>query len=196
MKRILFSLLAFILAPALALAQTATPTATATYNPYVVGLAGFDLTSSSASPMHTLGIPYWGKEGVYLYGKAAATVTAGQWVIVNNLNEISLLDNTAALAAAVPLRVCVATAGGTTASPYIWVWCGGGTFKALVTNGVTAGSYLTTTAVDGTAGTTGVAISACMNVEAGVTDTRVNVRCPSMPHTYFVPPTPAATTTP
>lgn len=182
--------------PSLLLAQTATPTNTPFTTPFVVGLSGFDLQSSTESPRHALGIPYWGKEGAFVYAKATATIDAGEWVVINQHNEVALLDNTAALAASGPIRVGVATANASTTSPYVWVWEGRGTFLALVTNGVTAASQLTTTAVDGTAGTGGVAIPGCINVAAGVTDTRVSVKCSDLAKTYLVPPTPAATTTP
>ncbi len=202
MRHLLKIIYGLVLLPTLVWAQTATPTATHTptntpfATPFVVGLAGFNLEVSSALPRHQLGIPYWGKEGAFVYTQATVTVTAGQWVVIDKDNKITLLDNTAALTPTASVRIGVVTAGASTTSPYVWVWEGRGTFLALVTNGVTAGSYLTTTAVDGTAGTGGVAILGCSNNTAGVTATRVSVKCVDLIRSNYTPPTPAATSTP
>ena len=195
MKKLLGLILALVLAPVVALGQTATPTSTATYAPFVVGLAGFNLTASSDTPRHQLGIPYYGKEGIFVYAKATETIGDGQWVFLSSDNTLTLADIMEGATTGKPQRVCVAAADATTSSPYLWVWCGGGTFNALVTNAVAAGVYLTTTLVPGTAGTTGQAIGECVTVQAGVTDTRTWVRCPREAVLYFVPPTPAATPT-
>lgn len=194
-KKLLVAL-ALLVAPGLAMAQTATPTSTATFNPYVVGLSGFNLQESTELPKHSLGIPYFGKEGIYLYVKATVTVTDGQWVVVDGYNNATLLDNSAAIAASVPLRTCVVTADADTDTPYVWSWCGGGVFKALVTSGVSAGVVVTTTAVDGTVGTGGIAVNNCVTVVTGASPTRTDVRCADFAKTYTIPPTPAATTTP
>jgi hypothetical protein len=196
MKRILNIVFALLLTPLAAFAQTPTPTATPTFNPYVVGLAGFNLEASSESPRHALGIPYWGKEGIYLYGKATETIVAGSWVLVDLANQFTLADTSEALGLGKPTRVCVTSANSSTSSPYVWAWCGGGTFSAILTNSLTANTYLTTTTSGGVAGSTGVALAECVNIQAGVTDTRVKVKCPREIIAYFTPPTPAPTPTP
>ena len=56
---------------------------------------------------------------------------------------------------------------------YGWFWCGYGEFEVVVVNGVTALSPLTTTATAGEVGTGGTLIDGFINVDAGVTSTRV-----------------------
>lgn len=181
MKRILALVLGLVFLTATASAQTPTPTSTPSYDPFVVGLTGFDLTNSTAQPRHQLGIPYWGREGVFVYGKATETILAGQWVFLNERNELTLMDTTES--GTEQMRVCVETANANTTTPYVWVWCGVGSFEAIVTNGVAADSSLTTTGSAGVAGTGGDAITGCINIDAGVTDTRVTVRCATIAQT-------------
>lgn len=180
MKRFLALILGLMVTGS-ALAATPTPTVTPNFTPYVVGLAGFDLSTSTALPRHELGIPYWGKEGVFIYGQATETILTGQWVFLDEQNKLTLMDTTES--GTEQMRVCVETAGATTTTPYVWVWCGAGVFEAIVVNAVSADSPLTTTATAGAAGTGGDAITGCINIDAGVTDTPVTVRCASLSQT-------------
>ncbi len=145
---------------------------------FVVGLSGSDLDLASATPQHALGIPYWGKEGVFIYGEATEAISAGNWVFLDELNRLTLGDT--AESGTEQVRVCVSAANLTTTNKYGWVWCGAGTFEAIVVNGVAADSALTTTATAGQAGTGGDAITGCINIDAGVTNTRVTVRCATL----------------
>jgi len=171
MKRIIALLLALLLVPASGFTQDS----------YVVGLSGVDLETAASTPQSTLGIPYWGKQGVYIYAQATETISAGNWVFLDEANLLTLGDTTES--GTEQVRVCVAAADMTTTNKYGWVWCGAGVFEAIVVNGVAAGSALTTTTTPGQAGTGGDAITGCLTIDAGVTDTRVTVRCAGLSQT-------------
>lgn len=159
-----------------AAAQTPTPIPAANYTPFVVGLSGFDLDNAESSPRHALGIPYWGAQGLYVYGQATESISAGAVLIVNQNSAFSLADTTEA--GSTSKRICVATADMTTTNRFGWAWCGGGPFEAFVASGVSAGDALTTTGTGGVAGAGGDAIIGCTAVDAGVGDTtRVTIFC-------------------
>lgn len=160
------------------LALLLVPASGFTQDNYIVGLSGFDLDTAVSSPAHELGVPYWGKQGMFKYAQASETITAGSWVFLSETNILTLADTTESGTEQLP--VCVATSNMTTTNKYGWVWCGGGVFEAFVTNAVAADSALTTTATGGTAGTGGDAITGCINIDAGVTATRVTVRCATL----------------
>lgn len=141
---------------------------------FVVGLQGVDLTASPATPQFTLGIPYFGSQGIFLYAKASEAITAGQWVFINESNVLTLADTTESGTEQMRVGVAAATAAS---GDYIWVWLGAGVFEAILTNSLAADTALTTTGTGGVAGSGGDAISGCINIDAGVTDTRVTVRC-------------------
>lgn len=142
---------------------------------YIVGLAGVDLNKASARPLYDQGVVYSGKSGMYAYAKCTETIADGQWVFIDESNQLTLADTTES--GTEQMRVGVAATDCTTSSPYIWVWLGGGVFEAILSNGLAADTALTTTATGGTAGSGGDAISGCINIDAGVTSTRVTVRC-------------------
>ena len=171
MKTRILSLLVALLAAVPAFAQ----------DPFVVGLSGVDLDKASASPEAQLGIPYWGKEGLFIYAEATENIGAGRWVFLNESNQLTLADT--AESGTEQMRTCVSVASLTTTNKYGWVWCGVGTFEAIVANGVAADSNLTTTTNGGEAGTGGDVIATCINIDAGVTNTRVTVRCAGIPQT-------------
>lgn len=169
MKKIYALLLAVLLVPASGFTQ----------DNYIVGLSGFDLDLATSTPQSALGVPYWGSQGVFKYAQASETIAAGSWVFVSESNILTLADTTESGTEQLP--VCVAAANmNTTTGKYGWVWCGAGVFEAIVTNAVAADSALTTTATGGTAGTGGDAITGCINIDAGVTATRVTVRCATL----------------
>lgn len=177
MKTLLKSLfVTALLISGAAVAQTPTPVPASDYDPYVVGLSGFDLDNADTAPRHSLGIPYWGAQGVFVYGQATETISAGALLIVNHNAAFSLADTTEA--GSTSKRICVATSNMTTTNRFGWAWCGGGAFEAFVASGVSAGDALTTTGTGGVAGAGGDAIIGCTAVEAGVGDTtRVKIFC-------------------
>lgn len=176
MKTLLKSLLVALVIASTAAAQTPTPVPASDDAPFIVGLSGTDLDNSSATPQFSLGIPYSGSAGFYLYGQATETITAGAWVIVNHNSAFSLMDTTEA--GATSKRICVATSAMSNDSRFGWAWCGGGVFEAFVASGISAGDALTTVATAGVAGTGGDSLVGCTAVEAGVGDTtRVKVFC-------------------
>lgn len=190
MKRILKLVLGLLLVPAFAIAQTATPTNTPFPNPFVVGLEGFNLDASTSLPRHDIGIPYWGKQGMYLYGVATETIGKGQWVFVDEANNFTLLDTTEA--GIYNKRTCVATSDMTTTNKYGWAWCGAGVYKAAVVTSIPAGFPLTTTSTAGVAGAGGKGLTSCMSVVVGADLTPTTVRCGTLPVVNI----PAATPTP
>jgi hypothetical protein len=164
------------LATALLIVSTASAQSVSDYNPFVVGLSGSDVADSSAIPQHSLGIPYWGAQGVFVYGEATEAINAGAFLIVDHDAKFTLADTVEA--GSTSKRICVAGSSMTTASKYGWAWCGGGAFEAFVASGVTAGSAITTTATNGVAGSGGTAIVGCTAVEAGINNTtRVKIFC-------------------
>lgn len=176
MKTLLKSLFVALLIASAATAQTPTPIPNAAYTPYVVGLSGFDLDNAATSPRHALGVPYWGSQGLFLYGQATESISAGAVLIVNENAAFSLADTTEA--GSTSKRICVATADMTTTNRFGWAWCGGGPFEAFVASGVSAGDALTTTATEGVAGAGGDAIVGCTAIDAGVGNTtRVTIFC-------------------
>lgn len=142
---------------------------------YIVGLAGVDINKASVKPLYELGVPYFGKQGIFSYAKCTETIADGQWVFIDESNQLTLADTTES--GTEQMRVGVAATDCTTSSPYIFVWLGGGVFEAILSNALAADTALTTTATGGTAGSGGDAISGCINIDAGVTSTRVTVRC-------------------
>lgn len=177
MKTLLKSLfVTALLIAGTAVAQTPTPIPASDEAPFVVGLSGADLDNSSASPQFALGVPYWGSQGLYVYGQATEAITPGAVVIVNHNSAFSLADTTEA--GATSKRICVASSTMSTSSRFGWAWCGGGVFDAFVAAGISAGDALTTTATEGVAGTGGDSIVGCTAVEAGVGNTtRVKIFC-------------------
>jgi hypothetical protein len=177
MKTLLKSLfVTALLIAGTAAAQTPTPVPASDDAPFIVGLSGTDLSNASETPQFSLGIPYSGSSGFYVYGQATETITAGAWVIVNHNAAFSLADTTEA--GSTSKRICVATGAMSNTSRFGWAWCGGGVFEAFVASGISAGDALTTTATAGVAGTGGDSLVGCTAVEAGVNDTtRVKVFC-------------------
>lgn len=141
---------------------------------YIVGLQGVDMSLTPTTPLHELGVPYFGKQGVFEYGKAEGAVTAGNWVTIDENNDVVEVTTTTIGDTPKKLGCAVATAAD---EDYVWVWRGAGTFECILANGVTANTQLTTTATAGDAGTGGDTINSCRNIDAGVTDTRVTVYC-------------------
>ena len=169
MKLIKSLILTALLIPFLAFGQT-----DASLNS-VTGLAGVDLNKASIKPLYDLGVPYFGKQGIFSYAKCTETISDGQWVFIDESNQLTLADTTES--GTEQMRVGVSAADCTTSAPYVWVWLGGGVFEAILTNALAADTALTTTGTGGTAGSGGDAISGCINIDAGVTSTRVTVRC-------------------
>lgn len=111
--------------------------------------------------------------GAWVYGQADEAITAGQAVFVTESDGgLTLADTTESGSTAKLVGIAdTAIASGS----YGWVWVGEGTFEAIVTNAVAAGTNLTTTGTGGTVGTGGDAINGLISVDAGVTSTRVTV---------------------
>jgi len=111
--------------------------------------------------------------GAWLYGQADEAIAAGEWVHYASADGgLTLLDSTES--GDEPGRVGVADTAIASGS-WGWVWHGEGTFEAIVANGVSAATQLTTTATEGAVGTGGDAITGVQNIDAGVTSTRVTV---------------------
>jgi len=134
------------------------------------GLAGVDLDDVDDSPKYDLGTLQWGAKGVYQYIKATGTIAAGRFVRVNKDFE------GIALVTGITERIGVGVSCSNLSNgKFGWVWRGSGQFEGHVANGVAAGTALTATATGGEVGTGGTAIAGLVNVDAGVTDTRVTV---------------------
>lgn len=176
MKLIKSLFITALLIPVLAFGQT-----DASAN-FVVGLAGVDINKASVKPLYELGVPYFGKQGVFIYGKCTETISDGSWVFISDTNTLTLADHTES--ASDTHRVGVAATDCTTAAPYIWVWGGEGVFEALVDNAVAANTAIQV----GSAGSKdGIAVSGandaitgCKNIDVGVTSTRVTVQCANL----------------
>lgn len=136
------------------------------------GRVGQDFTVNTVDPTETVGALFSGSDGVYQYIKGEGTILAGQFLLVDENGDATGLTttNSGALPQAVGVAVC-----DLTDEYYGYVWRGCGSFEAIVTNAVAAGTQLTTTASAGVAGTGGDTIQGLRNVDAGVTDTRVTV---------------------
>lgn len=141
---------------------------------FLVGMAGVDLSLTPTTPLAEMGIPYPGKQGFFEYAKANGVVTAGNFVVIDDVNDATEMTTTLTGAAPKKIGCAVATAAD---NDYMWIWRGGGTFECIVANAVAADTQLTTTATAGDAGTGGDAIAGCRTVDLGVTDTRVTVQC-------------------
>lgn len=136
------------------------------------GLVGFDLTVNEALPTQVVGALFSGDNGFYSYQKCEGGLTAGQFALIDELGDATGLTTTNS--GSLPQSVGVACAD-LTDEYYGWFWRGCGSFEAIVTNAVAAGTQLTTTASAGVAGTGGDTIIGLRNVDAGVTSTRVTV---------------------
>lgn len=110
--------------------------------------------------------------GFFQYARAEGAVTAGRFAYIDNLHDARVLNTTNSAASPKAVGVAVATLADEECG---WFWRGCGTAEALVANGVSADTLLTTTATDGEAGTGGDAIIGLVNVDAGVTSTLVGV---------------------
>lgn len=200
MKKNFLSFLFLLLAPVLAVAQTATPTATHTATatpvttPFIVGVANFNLDSASATRDSQLGVVYGGYQGSFLYAQATETISKGNWVFVDEHYLLTLTDTTEA--GAKPLKVCVAANNMTTTLKYGWVWCGAGNFQAYVASGIAPQTPLTTTGTAGVAGVGGASFAGCRSISAGSASAPVTVFCGNLPVANIPFPTPSATPTP
>src|SRR5690606_23575978 len=113
--------------------------------------------------------PIYG-HGAWLYGQADENIDAGEWVHYASADGgLTLMDTTEA--ADEPGRIAVADAD-IASGDWGWVWHGEGTFEAILVNGTSAGSQLTTTGTAGQAGTGGDAIAGTQNIDAGGDGTR------------------------
>ena len=97
------------------LAVLLVPVASFAQDNYIVGLSGTDLDKASESPESTLGIPYWGKQGVFIYAKATETITDGHWVFLDESNQLTLADTTES--GTEQMRVCVSATDLSTTTP-------------------------------------------------------------------------------
>lgn len=136
------------------------------------GRAGQDFTVNTVDPTETVGALFSGSDGVYQYVKNEGTTLAGQALLIDENGDATGLTTTNS--GSLPQAVGIATCD-LTDEYYGYVWRGCGTFEAIVTNGVAAGTQLTTTGSAGVVGTGGDAIQGLRSVDLGVTDTRVTV---------------------
>lgn len=136
-----------------------------------------DLLSQNVAAQHKLGTVHIEPDGnIFQYVKAEGASVAGGWVRIDELNDAYPLS-TAGVASTTKNVGIACTA--LTDEYFGWVCrgsMGSGTFEAIITNGVSADTNLTTTASGGVAGTGGTAIAGVRTIDLGVTDTRVTVQ--------------------
>lgn len=136
-------------------------------NPY------FTPSLQHSTPQTKLGRFHWDEMGrLWVYGQANGAQTAGE---VAQFSRDGLWDAT-------PMTTTTQNSQlwnlgvpdiAMTDNYYGWFFCGFGEFEIVVVNAVTALSPLTTTATAGEVGTGGTLIDGLINIDAGVTSTRV-----------------------
>ncbi len=134
---------------------------------------GVDINLQTADPVFKLGQVHFDEYGrKFRYGQANGAQTAGE---VSQFTRDGTWDATPMTTTTQDSKLWHLGVPNInmTDNYYGWFWCGYGEFEVVVVNGVTALSPLTTTATAGEVGTGGTLIDGFINVDAGVTSTRV-----------------------
>ena len=147
---------------------------------------GFDSSETSTTQKFGIGDLHFEPNGggVWEYVQANGAITAGYAALIPDQGDATA-DNCDAVmltttnAGSVGQKVGFADCAFAD-NAYGWLWRGCGDFEAVVTNGVSAETILTTTGTNGLVGTGGVALDGLRNIDAGVTGTRVTVHCPGL----------------
>lgn len=141
--------------------------------------AGIDTTETSTTQKYDINRIYRIKHptyggGAWEYGQADEAISAGQAVfIADSDGGLTLADTTEA--GSTKKDVGIADADIASGS-WGWLFRGEGSFEAILTNALAAGTNLTTTATGGTLGSGGDTVGDASSVDAGVTSTRVTIQ--------------------
>ena len=137
---------------------------------------GFDPAVQSSTPKVTVGTVHITEDGdVWEYCKADGAQTAGE---LAQISKDSTRDATPMTTTTVDSKTWDVGVPDIdmTDNYFGWFWRGnikGGAFEIVLANGVAANSVLTSTGTAGEGGTGGTPIDGLVNVDAGVTSTRV-----------------------
>ena len=132
---------------------------------YVIdGTAGIDLTKTSSTALHAVGVVVKTNDGEYTYVKhALAAATAGLAYKIDYDYQTVALDSTESGSEPTDVGAFqIAVAAGTTTAQYAWIFTGFGNFEVSVATSISAGAALTTTATAGVFGAGGDAVGAAL----------------------------------
>ena len=136
-------------------------------------LLGFDPSRQDEIPKFTPGREHRDAQGrLWKYVRANGAQTAGE---VSQVAKDGTYDATPMTTTTVNSLThdCVVPDIDVTDNYYYWGFAGEGEFEIVVVNGVTANSVLTSTGTAGEVGTGGTPVDGLLNIDAGVTSTRV-----------------------
>lgn len=138
-----------------------------------VQILGFDPGRQSSDLLFKLGTTHFDEQGrIWKYGQAAGAQTAGETAQFNREGGWDATPMTTTTQDSKLWNLGVPHIDMTD-NYYGWFFHGCGEFEMVVTDSVTALSALTTTGTAGVVGTGGTLIDGLMNIDAGVTATRV-----------------------
>lgn len=139
-------------------------------------LYGFDPAVQTSTPLFAVGTYHKDELGrEWRYGQANGAQTAGE---VSQFTRDGTWDATPMTTTTQDSKLWDLGVPDIdmTDNYYGWFFIGKGDFEIVVANGVTALSPLTTTATAGEVGTGGTLIDGLINIDAGVTSTRVTCK--------------------
>lgn len=136
-------------------------------------LVAVDINTQSSTPLFPVGTVHWDRTGrKFRYGQANGAQTAGE---VSQFSIDGTWDATPMTTTTQDSKMWHLGVPNIdmTDNYYGWFFCGYGEFEIVVANSVSVRSPLTTTATAGEVGTGGTLIDGLINIDAGVTNTRV-----------------------
>lgn len=136
-------------------------------------LLGFDPNRATEVPLFTVGREHRDEQGrLWRYCKANGNLVAGD---LHQVAKDGTMDATPMTTTTVDSKVwdVVVPNINVTDNYYFWGFAGEGQFEIVLANGTTALSVLTSTGTAGEGGAGGTPIDGLINIDAGVTDTRV-----------------------